>query len=501
MNGQGPLADSYWAAVALVIFALTPFLVLTSAVSSLNEMIGASVHLTEAELEMTTGMANAAYCFGTVLSIQLLTKLPPRRLLLVLVVLFVAASAVTAWAPTAGLFIAGRVLQGLATAMMLIAAVPPLIIGWPKARMRPTAVTMNLAVFGAVALGPVVGGVAAGLETWRTLFWVITGFAVAALAFVLLTYEDAPPQDPDAPIDVISILLAGLGTAAAFFGASQLTSHAFGDSIVLIPLLAGVGAIVALMVHQYTVEDPLMPVEKLAKAIPIAAILVAMCAAAASVGLVDLAQSALELRKVDPTHGAMLFWPEFGGAVAMAITFGLIFFTRFVPALALAGMFVLAGAAAVLSGVATGSEALVVVGSAATGVGVGASVAPALFTTGFTLPSPELPRVFALIELLRGVAAFLAAPLLLHMSETVGASPAAGIESAVWVAFGIALVGGVAALAIWIAGRARLQRPDIEPGWKGRSRRSSRPRRSPPPELAAVLAAVSWASHGGPGRL
>jgi MFS family permease len=467
VNRQGPLADHYWAAVALVIFALTPFLVLTSAVSSLNEMIGMSVHLTEAELEMTTGMSNAAYCFGTVLSIQLLTKLPPRRLLVVLVVAFAVASALAAWAPSAGVFIAARVVQGLATSMMLIAAVPPLIIGWPKERMRPTAMTMNLAVFGAVALGPVVGGVAAGLETWRTLFWIITGFAVAALAFAVLTYEDAPPQDLDAPIDVVAIVLAGLGTAAAFFGVSELSSHAFGDSIVLIPLVAGVGVIVALMIHQYTVDDPLMPVEKLASTIPIAAILVAMCAAAASVGLVDLAQSALELRKVDPIHEAMLFWPEFGGAVAMAVVFGLIFFTRWIPAMALGGMVVLVGAAAVLTGVATGSEALVVVGSGATGVGVGASVAPALFTTGFTLPSPQLPRVFALIELLRGVAAFLAGPLLLHMSETVGASPPAGIESAVWVVFGIALVGAVVALAIWIAGGARLQRPDIEPWLAG----------------------------------
>jgi MFS family permease len=467
MKAQGPLAENYWAAVALVIFALTPFLVLTSAVSSLNELIGASVHLTEAELEMTTGMANAAYCFGTVLSIQLLTKLPPRRLLLVLVVLFVLASVAAAWAPTAELFVAGRVLQGLATSMMLIAAVPPLVIGWPRARMRPTAMTMNLAVFGAVALGPVVGGVSLGLETWRTLFWIVTGFAAAALVFVLLTYEDAPPQDPDAPLDIVSILLAGLGSAAAFFGVSELTAHAFGDAIVLVPLLAGVGAIALLIVHQYVVEDPLMPVEKLAKTIPIAAILVAMCAAAASVGLVDLAQSALELRKVDPTHEAMLFWPEFGGAVAMAVVFGLIFFTRWIPALALGGMAVLVGAAAVLSGVATGSEALVVIGSGATGVGVGASVAPALFTTGFTLPSPQLPRVFALIELLRGVAAFLAAPLLLHMSETVGATPPAGIESAVWVCFGIALVGGVVALSIWVAGSARLQEPDIEPWLEG----------------------------------
>jgi MFS family permease len=464
---KGPLADSYWAAVALVILALTPFLVLTSAVSSLNELIGGSLHLGESTLEMTSGMSNAAYCFGTVLSIQLIARLRPRRILLALIVTFVIASVAVAWSPAAWLFVGGRILQGLTTSMMLIAAVPPLVIGWPARREPPTAATMNLAIFGAVALGPVVGGVAAGLETWRTLFWIVAAVGAAALLMVILTFEDAEAQDPDAPIDVISLLLAGFGTAAAFFGAAQLTGHAFGAPIVLIPMLAGVGLIVVLMAHQYFVADPLMPVEKLANTIPVAAILTAMCAAAVSVGLIDLAQSALELQKVGPTHAGMLFWPEFGGAVAMAIVFGSIFFTRWVAALALGGMAVLTGAAAILSGVATGSGALVAIGSGAVGIGVGASVAPALFTAGFTLPSRQLPRVFALIELLRGVAAFLAAPLLLHMSETVGADPASGIESAVWVCFGIAVLGGLVALAIWIAGRARLQRPDVEPWLKG----------------------------------
>jgi MFS family permease len=468
MSRQGPLADNYWAAVALVILALTPFLVLTSSVSALGELIGKSVHLSEAELEMTTGMANAAYCFGTVLSIQLISRLRPRLVLLALIVAFVLGSIAAAWAPSAGAFIAGRVVQGLTTSMMLIAAVPPLVIGWPKRRMRPTAMTMNLAVFGAVALGPVVGGVAVGLETWRTLFWIVATFGVGALVLVALTYEDAEPQDSDAPLDFVSVTLAAFGTGAGFFGVSRLTSHSFGAPIVLIPLLAGVALILALLVHQYTVEDALMPVEKLATTIPVAAILVAMCAAAVSVGLIDLAEAALELKKTDSTQGAMLFWPEFGGAVAMAAVFGAIFFTRWLPPLVVGGLGVLVGAAAVLTGVATGSDALVLVGSGATGVGVGASVAPALFTTGFTLPSPQLPRVFALIELLRGVAAFLAGPLLLHMSKTVGASPAAGIESAVWVAFAIALAGAVVASSIWVAGRARLQRPDIEPWLEGK---------------------------------
>jgi hypothetical protein len=53
------------------------------------------------------------------------------------------------------------------------------------------------------------------------------------------------------------------------------------------------------------------------------------------------------------------------------------------------------------------------------------------------------------------------------MSETVGATPASGIESAVWVCFGIAIAGAGLAAAIWVVGRARLQVPDIEPWLEG----------------------------------
>jgi len=115
-------------------------------------------------------------------------------------------------------FAAGHIVQGLATSLMLIAAVPPLIVGWHVKRLRPTAVTMNLAIFGAVALGPVVGNFCAGHESWRPLFRAIAGLGAGALLSVLLTWEDAPPQNLDAPIDVISIARATTGVA---FSASR----------------------------------------------------------------------------------------------------------------------------------------------------------------------------------------------------------------------------------------------------------------------------------------
>src|SRR5947209_3862904 len=152
MRFRGPLADSYLSAVALVVFALTPYLALTGAVTPLAHIIGPDVGLSPQALQLTDGMANAAYAFGTVLAVQLAVHRRGRRMLVLYGTLFVIGSVLVAMAPTPGLFIAGRILQGMCTSLMLIAAVPPLVTGWPVTNMPWTGVVMNMCVFGAVAV-------------------------------------------------------------------------------------------------------------------------------------------------------------------------------------------------------------------------------------------------------------------------------------------------------------------------------------------------------------
>ncbi|MBV8987062.1 MAG: hypothetical protein JO372_00740, partial [Solirubrobacterales bacterium] len=118
---------------------------------------------------------------------------------------------------------------------------------------------------------------------------------------MFLTFEDQPPQDRSAPWDLVAIVLAGVGSAAAFFGASELLSHRMLDLIVFLPLVGGVVMIIVLVAHEYVVKNPLMPVRQLATTLPVAGITVAMCAGAASVGLVTLTQFAFE-KKASPTH-------------------------------------------------------------------------------------------------------------------------------------------------------------------------------------------------------
>jgi MFS family permease len=471
MERRGPLAESYPAAVALVVCALVPFLLLTSAVLPLAPLISKSLHLSAGALDITTGLSDAGYAVGTVLAVQFAVHLPARRMLLGYVTAFLAAAVLAAWAPNGAVFIGAFIAEGLCTSLMLIAAVPPLLTGWPVRKMPWTAVTMNLCIFGAVAIGPTVGEMQASSGSWRPLFWGVAAVAAVAVLFALLTYEDQPPQDRSAPWDFVALGLAVCGCTAAFFGAARLEAGSPPGPVPLVPLAGGVLLIVLLVVHQYRVKNPLMPVRQLATTFPVTGIVIAMSASAAAVGLMELVLTMLQ--KSSPVHVALLFLPEFGAAVVTAALFGALFRTRFIPVLAMSGLAMLTAAAAVLTALTTGAGTLVAVGSALIGLGVGASVSPALFLAGFSLRSAQIQRVFALIELLRGVTAFLVAPVLLFLATVIGASAAAGTHAAIWICLGISAAGGVAAAALYTLGGGRLPRPDLrrwtedgEPAWE-----------------------------------
>src|ERR1700712_3779326 len=156
---QGPLAGRYPAVAAMVTLALIPYLALSAALDPLVPVISADLHMSAQAMSLSSGLGNAAYAVGTVLAVQFAQHLPQRRMLLGYATLLVVGSVLAASAQNAGMYIAGHVIQGLCTSMLLIAAVPPLAIGFPLARLRTTAVVLNMCIFGAVALGPVIGGV------------------------------------------------------------------------------------------------------------------------------------------------------------------------------------------------------------------------------------------------------------------------------------------------------------------------------------------------------
>ena len=446
----------------MVMCALIPFLALSAALQPLTPIIARQLHMSLQTMSLGSGMGNAAYALGTVLAVQFAQHLPQRRMMVGYATLLVIGSMLGATAQNAAMFIAGHVLQGGCTSLLLIAAVPPLAIGFPARRLHTTAMIMNMCIFGAVALGPTIGGLQAESHAWRPLFWVVAAISLVALVLALLTFDDAPPADPDSPRDLPAIALAAVGCVSAFFGASELETHRFLSPETIAPLLGGLAVIVVLIVYQFRAKRPLLTIRMmLTSTMPVAGIVVALCAAAASVSATALTAAALTPRYA-PLHLGLLYLPEVAGAVITAILLGLLLGRRAIHYLPLVGMLFLAAGIAVFRIEVPSSEATTLIGAGLTGIGLGATVAPALFVAGFSLPSASLQRVFAIVELMRAVAAFMIAPIFAHFAATVGGSVDNGTGTALWIGLGLALAGAVAGVAIYALGGARPQTPDIE---------------------------------------
>jgi nucleotide-binding universal stress UspA family protein/MFS family permease len=459
---RGPLAGQYPAAAAMVICALIPYLALSGALQPLTPIIAKQLGMSPQTMSLSSGLANAAYALGTVLAVLFAQHLPQRRMLVGYTALLVIGTVLAAAARDPGMYIVGHVLQGLCTSLLLIAAVPPLVIGYPASKLRISAVVMNIGIFGAVTLGPTIGGLQAQADAWRPLFWIIAAIAALALLLAVLTFEDTPPASPDAQRDLPAIPLAAVGCVAAFFGAAELLTHRFLGAETIAPLLGGLAAIAILIVYQFRTKHPLLAVRAmLTSTMPAAGIVLALCAAGASVSATALTAAALT-GHYSPIHLGLLYLPEAGGAVITAILLGVVINKRALHYFPVVGMVFLAAGIAVFRIHVPSSQAATLIGSGLSGIGLGATVVPALFVAGFSVRAPDLQRVFAIIELLRAVAAFMLVPVLAHFAATVGGSPDAGTGIALWIALGIALSGGLGFVALYALGGARAQAPDLE---------------------------------------
>jgi hypothetical protein len=125
---------------------------------------------------------------------------------------------------------------------------------------------------------------------------------------------------------------------------------------------------------------------------------------------------------------------------------------------------------------------------------VGSAVTPALFLVGFSLRSTNLQRVFAIVELLRAVAAFMVAPVLLHFALTVGGSLSAGTTTALWICFGLSAGGALVGIGLYALGRVRPPTPAFDSWLAGKG-----PAWDSPPLVAAIREATPEA--GVPERL
>lgn len=137
-----------------------------------------------------------------------------RKWLIVGVAAFAAASVLCAFAPDLGWLLAGRALQGLASAILLPNSLA-LLGGAFEGEARGRAVGVWAGVGAAVsAIGPLLGGWLIDRVGWRPIFYINVPVALGAIVLAVLFMRDSREKDRP-PLD-----LPGMGLATAGLGAA-----------------------------------------------------------------------------------------------------------------------------------------------------------------------------------------------------------------------------------------------------------------------------------------
>lgn len=462
-----PFEGIYGVSLLTAILALVPYIIVTAAYTLFRDQVAQDIGAGKTGLEIINGLATAGYAFGALLGGDLINRFKQRLLFLVCEGLFILSCALAGAASGIVAYGAGRVLQGFMTGLLLVIALPPVIQRFPARRMPTTAAAINIGFFGAVTVGPLLGGITAYGHAWRTFYAALGGLGCLTWLLALLTLPDAEPPNPRMRFDLTALALGLPATALPFWAVGELTGPGFASPLFIAPLTLGVICFVALLLVEYHRKEPLAPVKQMWHTLPLVGTLAAMIGGAAFFTLMMLAQQYL----LSVAHGSMLqgglpFWPQVVGVIITATLLGLLLRTRMLPFLVLFGMVLLMAGGALLLTLRPGAEAHRVVLAAAglLGLGAGATVSPGLYLAAFSLPSRIVGRTFALVELVRSVADFILAPVMLGIARVASGAlhpNADGLRFSIWLTLGVTIAFTLGGMALYLLGGAGLPRPDL----------------------------------------
>ena len=202
--------------------------------------IGHDLHVGVSTLEWTVNAYGLTYAAGIVTAAGLGDHLGRRRVFAFGLALFTVASAACALAPTAGLLLAARAVQGIGAAAVMPLSLTILTATFPPER-RGAVVGIWGAIGGlAVAGGPLIGGaITEGLD-WHWIFWVNVPIGLAATA--LARARLAESRGPAAPLDLVGMALVTAGAAALVWGIVESAAAPLGRGRRAAVRLRGLGA-------------------------------------------------------------------------------------------------------------------------------------------------------------------------------------------------------------------------------------------------------------------
>lgn len=195
-------------------------------------------------------------------------RIGTKTIFLIALALFTLGSGLCAFAPNEQFLIAFRVLQGIGGGAMLPVAMAIIFrMFGPTERAAAISILMVPLLLGP-AFGPTLGGYLATNFDWNAIFTINLPIGVIAfiLALLVLRNNEAEQeangndQAETRRLDILGLVLSMGAFTTLVYGINQAGSRGWGDATVISFLVAGSVLLIAFLIVEVRVKDPVMDV-------------------------------------------------------------------------------------------------------------------------------------------------------------------------------------------------------------------------------------------------
>ena len=173
---------------------------------------------------------------------------------------FGAASLLCAVAPTIGLLVAFRALQGIAGALLTPSSLAVIVATFPASERGPAIGTWTAWGTIAGALGPLVAGAILNVASWRWIFVINLPLVIACLWLIRVAIP--PPVRAAAAarrkVDVVGALLCVLGLGGTVFALIEQPRLGWSSFAVMGSLVIGLALFAAFLLYESRTQDPML---------------------------------------------------------------------------------------------------------------------------------------------------------------------------------------------------------------------------------------------------
>jgi EmrB/QacA subfamily drug resistance transporter len=171
---------------------------------------------------------------------------------------FGAASLLCALAPSIGLLVAFRALQGVAGALLTPSSLAVIIATFPQRERGPAIGTWTAWGTIAGALGPLVAGAILNVASWRWIFVINLPLVLVCLWLIRKAVPATSPSTARRHVDVIGALLCVLGLGGSVFALIEQPRLGWSSFAVTGSLIGGVALFVAFLLYESRAPDPML---------------------------------------------------------------------------------------------------------------------------------------------------------------------------------------------------------------------------------------------------